>query len=474
MKKTILIICVAAACILFGLVAFIGLSGRNKNEEQQYRFYYINSDETRLKEEKYTPEKETTEVMLRNFSESLNNRETREDGISLFPDGVKISSYSIQDGVLNVEFNEAYDKMSRTRELLVRAGIVKIFLQVPGVDSVEIYVGKKPLTDTRGEEVGAMNNDTFVEFSGSDGDVYSYDTFTLYFTNKNGDKLVAEQRSVRYRRNLPKATVVLEQLARGPLEKGHYPTIPENSEVLSLTRANGICYVDYNSVFQDTGEELGMSFSYKIQEQPNGLAQAFVLGADFLNGEPGCLILGDNMFYGQGFSAMLRRAANIEKGACIYGYYVKDPRAYGVVEFDEQGKVISLEEKPEVPKSNYAVPGLYFYDASVTEKAAALRPSARGEYEITDLNRLYLEEGTLKVELFGRGFAWLDTGNCDSLLEASNFVATIQNRQGFYVSCIEEIAWRQGWIPTEQLLLLGQQLEKTEYGKYLIELAKQS
>lgn len=251
MKKTILIICVAAACILFGLVAFIGLSGRNKNEEQQYRFYYINSDETRLKEEKYTPEKETTEVMLRNFSESLNNRETREDGISLFPDGVKISSYSIQDGVLNVEFNEAYDKMSRTRELLVRAGIVKIFLQVPGVDSVEIYVGKKPLTDTRGEEVGAMNNDTFVEFSGSDGDVYSYDTFTLYFTNKNGDKLVAEQRSVRYRRNLPKATVVLEQLARGPLEKGHYPTIPENSEVLSLTRANGICYVDYNSVFQD-------------------------------------------------------------------------------------------------------------------------------------------------------------------------------------------------------------------------------
>ena len=186
MKKTILIICVAAACILFGLVAFIGLSGRNKNEEQQYRFYYINSDETRLKEEKYTPEKETTEVMLRNFSESLNNRETREDGISLFPDGVKISSYSIQDGVLNVEFNEAYDKMSRTRELLVRAGIVKIFLQVPGVDSVEIYVGKKPLTDTRGEEVGAMNNDTFVEFSGSDGDVYSYDTFTLYFTNKTG------------------------------------------------------------------------------------------------------------------------------------------------------------------------------------------------------------------------------------------------------------------------------------------------
>ena len=229
-------------------------------------------------------------------------------------------------------------------------------------------------------------------------------------------------------------------------------------------------------MFQDllgSGEELGMSFSYKIQEQPNGLAQAFVLGADFLNGEAGCLILGDNMFYGQGFSAMLRRAASVEKGACIFGYYVKDPRAYGVVEFNGQGKVVSLEEKPLVPKSNYAVPGLYFYDATVTEKAASLQPSARGEYEITDLNRLYLEEGTLNVELFGRGFAWLDTGNCDSLLEASNFVATIQNRQGFYVSCIEEIAWRQGWISAGELLLLGQKLEKTEYGKYLIELSKQ-
>ena len=220
-----------------------------------------------------------------------------------------------------------------------------------------------------------------------------------------------------------------------------------------------------------TGEELGMSFSYKVQEKPNGLAQAFVLGAEFLNGEPGCLILGDNMFYGQGFSAMLKRAASIEKGACIFGYYVKDPRAYGVVEFDADGKAISLEEKPAQPKSNYAVPGLYFYDSTVTEKAAALKPSARGEYEITDLNRLYLQEGTLKVELFGRGFAWLDTGNCDSLLEASNFVATIQNRQGFRVSCIEEIAWRKGWIDLYQLYYLGEQLGKTEYGKYLMELA---
>ena len=221
-----------------------------------------------------------------------------------------------------------------------------------------------------------------------------------------------------------------------------------------------------------TGEELGMIFQYKIQERPNGLAQAFVLGADFLNGEPGCLILGDNMFYGQGFSAMLRRAATLQKGACIFGYYVKDPRAYGVVEFDTKGKVISLEEKPAMPKCNYAVPGLYFYDADVTKKAASLKPSARGEYEITDLNKLYLDEGTLQVELFGRGFAWLDTGNCDSLLEASNFVATIQNRQGFYVSCIEEIAWRNGWITTAQLRILGEQLGKTEYGKYLLDLAK--
>ena len=223
-----------------------------------------------------------------------------------------------------------------------------------------------------------------------------------------------------------------------------------------------------------TGESIGMSFEYKVQETPNGLAQAFVLGAEFLNGEPGCLILGDNMFYGQGFSSMLRSA--VEKcqkgGACIFGYFVKDPRAYGVVEFDETGKVLSLEEKPHIPKSNYAVPGLYFYDATVTEKAAALQPSARGEYEITDLNKIYLAEEKLDVELFGRGFAWLDTGNCDSLLEASNFVATIQNRQGFYVSCIEEIAWRNKWITTEQLHALGEALDKTSYGQYLIDLAR--
>lgn len=219
-----------------------------------------------------------------------------------------------------------------------------------------------------------------------------------------------------------------------------------------------------------SGEEIGMNFEYIVQEVPNGLAQAFVLGEKFLNGEAGCLILGDNMFYGQNFSRMLKEAASIEKGACIFGYYVKDPRAYGVVEFDQNGKVLSLEEKPENPKSNYAVPGLYFYDKFVSEKAKALTPSSRGEYEITDLNKCYLEEGTLKVQLFGRGFAWLDTGNCDSLLDAGNYVETIQNRQGFYISCIEEIAWRNKWIDDSQLQTLGQRLDNTEYGRYILSL----
>ena len=223
------------------------------------------------------------------------------------------------------------------------------------------------------------------------------------------------------------------------------------------------------------GKRLGMHIEYKVQLVPNGLAQAFVLGKDFLNGEPGCLILGDNLFYGHGFRKMLSDAVQqVEKqgGACIFGYEVMDPRAYGVVEFDEDGKLLSLEEKPMEPKSNYAVPGLYFYDATVTEKAAALKPSRRGEYEITDLNKCYLEEGTLSVKLFSRGFAWLDTGNCDSLLEAGNFIATIQNRQGFYVSCIEEIAWRQGWIDQAQLRQLGAELSKTAYGQYLIRLSQ--
>lgn len=221
------------------------------------------------------------------------------------------------------------------------------------------------------------------------------------------------------------------------------------------------------------GSRIGMKFEYKVQLVPNGLAQAFVLGKEFLNGEPGCLILGDNMFYGQHFRRMLVEAVKETEqgGACVFGYEVTDPRAYGVVEFDAEGKVVSLEEKPQQPKSNYAVPGLYFYDATVCEKAAVLEPSARGEYEITDLNKMYLKEGTLKVKLFSRGFAWLDTGNCDSLLEAGNFIATIQNRQGFYVSCIEEIAWRNGWISTEQLDTLGKEM-KTAYGRYLQQLAQ--
>lgn len=222
-----------------------------------------------------------------------------------------------------------------------------------------------------------------------------------------------------------------------------------------------------------TGENYGMKFSYIVQNEPNGLAQAFVLGADFLNGEAGCLILGDNLFYGQNFSDMLKKASEQQKGATIFGYYVKDPSAYGVAEFDANGKVISLEEKPEKPKSNYAVPGLYFFDETVTEKAKVLKPSARGEYEITDLNKMYLEEGTLRMQKFGRGFTWLDTGNCDSLLEASNFVATIQKRQGFYIACIEEIAWRNGWISDDQLLHLGKRLSKTLYGQYIISLLEQ-
>lgn len=218
------------------------------------------------------------------------------------------------------------------------------------------------------------------------------------------------------------------------------------------------------------GSSLGMRFAYKVQEKPNGLAQAFVLGEEFLAGDDACLILGDNMFYGANFSAMLKKAAQIKSGAMVFGYYVKDPRAYGVVGFDENGKVTSLEEKPAQPKSNYAVPGLYFYDSTVCKRANELKPSARGEYEITDLNKTYLQEGSLKVELFGRGFAWLDTGNCDSLLEASNFVETIQNRQGFYVACIEEIAWRNGWISDQQLLDLGNALKQTKYGQYIISL----
>ncbi|MBE5825026.1 MAG: glucose-1-phosphate thymidylyltransferase RfbA [Butyrivibrio sp.] len=220
-----------------------------------------------------------------------------------------------------------------------------------------------------------------------------------------------------------------------------------------------------------TGEQLGMKFSYAVQEQPRGLADAFIIGADFIGSDSVALVLGDNIFYGQSFSKLLREVASRESGATIFGYYVRDPRAYGVVEFDENGKAISIEEKPEHPKSNYAVPGLYFYDNKVVEIAKNVKPSPRGEIEITSINNEYLSRGELRVETMGRGFAWLDTGNHDSLLDASDFVCAFQKRQGLYISCIEEIAYKRGFIDKEQLLKLAEPLMKTDYGKYLVEVA---
>lgn len=220
-----------------------------------------------------------------------------------------------------------------------------------------------------------------------------------------------------------------------------------------------------------TGEQLGLSMSYAVQEQPRGLADAFLIGAEFIGSDSVALVLGDNIFYGQSFSRVLRQAAQREKGATIFGYFVRDPREYGVVEFDENGRAISIEEKPEHPKSNYAVPGLYFYDNDVVEIARNVEPSARGEIEITSINNEYLRRGMLMVETLGRGFAWLDTGNHDALLDASDFVAAVQKRQGMYISCIEEIAFRRGFIDREQLLRLAEPLMKTNYGKYLVEVA---
>ncbi len=219
------------------------------------------------------------------------------------------------------------------------------------------------------------------------------------------------------------------------------------------------------------GSQLGMSFSYAVQDHPRGLADAFIIGADFIGKDHVALVLGDNIFYGQSFSRILRAVALREKGATIFGYYVRDPREYGVVEFDEKGKAISIEEKPEKPKSNYAVPGLYFYDNDVVEIAANVKPSARGEIEITSINNEYLSRGTLYVETLGRGFAWLDTGNHDSLLDAADFVAAFQKRQGLYISCIEEIAYKRGFIDRKQLLKLAEPLMKTDYGKYMKEVA---
>lgn len=227
-------------------------------------------------------------------------------------------------------------------------------------------------------------------------------------------------------------------------------------------------------VFKDllgSGEQLGMSFSYAVQETPRGLADAFIVGADFIEDDSVALVLGDNIFYGQSFSRVLQNAATREKGATIFGYYVKDPREYGVVEFDSNNKAVSIEEKPAIPKSNYAVPGLYFYDNDVVEIAKNVKPSARGEIEITSINNEYLRRGDLYVETLGRGFAWLDTGNHDALLDAADFVAAFQKRQGLYISCIEEIAYKRGFITREQLVELAQPLLKTDYGRYLIDIA---
>lgn len=222
------------------------------------------------------------------------------------------------------------------------------------------------------------------------------------------------------------------------------------------------------------GSQLGMDIQYAIQEAPNGLAEAFIIGADFIGSDAVALVLGDNIFYGQSFSKVLRVAAERtenEPGATIFGYYVRDPREYGVVEIDDNGVALSIEEKPQNPKSNYAVPGLYFYDNSVVDIAKNIKPSARGELEITAVNNEYLSRGNLHVEKLGRGFAWLDTGSHDMLLAAANFVSTFQKRQGMYVSCIEEIAYKRGFIDKEQLLKLAEPLLKTEYGKYLVDVA---
>ncbi|WP_238884648.1 glucose-1-phosphate thymidylyltransferase RfbA [Clostridium sp. YIM B02551] len=227
----------------------------------------------------------------------------------------------------------------------------------------------------------------------------------------------------------------------------------------------------FKNLFDD-GKSLGLNICYAVQKEPRGLAEAFIIGEDFIGSDSVAMILGDNIFWGQGFSDSLKVGNNIEKGSLIFGYYVQNPKAFGVVEFDNNKNVISLEEKPENPKSNYIVPGLYFYDNTVIQKAKSLTPSKRGELEITDLNRLYLEEGSLKVQLLGRGMAWLDTGTHESMLKASNFVEAVQNNQGTYIASIEEIAFRKGWINSEQLQKLAEPMLKTDYGSYLNQLSK--
>ena len=227
----------------------------------------------------------------------------------------------------------------------------------------------------------------------------------------------------------------------------------------------------FEELLQD-GAQYGLNISYAVQTRPNGLAEAFLIGESFIGNDHVCLILGDNVFYGRHFSGTLQKAASMEAGATIFGYYVPNPREFGVVEFDKEGNVLSIEEKPEHPKSNYAVPGLYFYDNDVVSIAKSVRPSVRGELEITSVNNAYLKRGDLRVELFGRGMAWLDTGTHEGLLEAANFVSIIQKRQGLYVSCIEEIAYRMGYIDREQLEALAAPMKKTEYGQYLLRVAE--
>jgi glucose-1-phosphate thymidylyltransferase len=219
------------------------------------------------------------------------------------------------------------------------------------------------------------------------------------------------------------------------------------------------------------GKSIGLNFSYKEQPSPDGLAQAFIIGEEFIGSDSVCMILGDNIFYGHGFGDSLLKTAELKNGACIFGYYVTDPERYGVVEFDNNKKVLSIEEKPLKPKSNFAVTGLYFYDNSVVKKAKSLKPSPRGELEITDLNRVYLEEGTLDIKLMGRGMAWLDTGTYESLLQAANFIATLEQRQGLKASCIEEIAFKRGFITKDQLLELVKPIKNSQYGKYLLRIA---
>lgn len=233
---------------------------------------------------------------------------------------------------------------------------------------------------------------------------------------------------------------------------------------------------EYTPLFEQLlgdGSDIGVSLTYKVQEKPNGLAEAFILGADFIGNDSVCLILGDNIYYGSGLSKLVQEAAEKIDGATVFCYHVNDPERFGVVEFDDDMKALSIEEKPENPKSNYAVTGLYFYDNTVVEKAKNLKPSNRGELEITDINKLYLDEGKLDVKLMGRGYAWLDTGTHDSMMEAASFIATIQKRQNLKVACLEEIAYRMGYISKEKLVELAQPMKKNDYGQYLLRLAKE-